>query len=280
MDEKHSTLPALPAGRSEPAATDQTGTEEPSPPMEPEAPPEEETGHVLDGNYRKVYESEFHQFPVDMRLAAARAVSGVALMALCLDPEPKVIHAVLENALVGLDHARLIAAHHHNPAGLEAVAARSQFLRDGQVQRNLLRNHQATDGLLRKMLGSGTLLQLFKLTVSREITERAKRMSRETLRHKFAQGNGEECAGLIFTTEGRCLGTLIGMQFDSKTTALLCRRTYNSTLLIQNLARFPGTPPAVVKHMLMQPLVKRSPHLKQLLLKHSNCPTEVKKLLV
>jgi len=225
-------------------------------------------------NFRRIFERDLRPLPPDARMAAARSADGALLMALCLDPDPRVIIRVLENALIGLPHARLIAEHHRNPVGLEALVARSAFLQDDAVRRLLLRNVQTPESVLRKLFSSSNLSQLFKLSVSRESTERAKRAARDALRRRFLQVGGEECAALIFTTEGRCLPLLLGLQFDGKTTALLCRRTYASTLLIQNLARFPGTPPAVIRHLLNQPMVRRTPHLRQLLLQHANCPSE------
>lgn len=228
-------------------------------------------------NYRRIFERDLHPLPPDARMAAARQADGALLMALCLDPDPRVIIRILENALIGLPHARLIAEHHRNAVGLEALAARSAFLHDEAVRRLLLRNPQTPESVLRKLFQSSNLLQLFKLSVNRESTERAKRAARDALRRRFLQVGGEECAALIFTTEGRCLPLLLGLQFDGKTTALLCRRTYASTLLIQNLARFPGTPPPVIRHLLAQPMVRRTPHLRQILLQHGNCPSEAKR---
>jgi hypothetical protein len=228
-------------------------------------------------NYRRIFEHDLRPLPPDARMAAAREAEGALLSALCLDPDPRVIIRVLENALTGLSQARLIAEHHQNPVGLEALSARSAFLQDEAVRRLLLRNVQTPESVLRKLFLSSNLLQLFKLSVSRENTERAKRAARDALRRRFLQVGGEECAALIFTTEGRCLALLLGLQFDGKTTALLCRRTYASTLLIQNLARFPGTPPPVIRHLLNQPMVRRTPHLRQLLLQHANCPSESKR---
>lgn len=228
-------------------------------------------------NYRRIFERDLHPLPPDARMAAARHAEGALLAALCLDPDPRVIRLVLENALVGLPHARLIAEHHLNPVGLEALAARSAFLHDEAVRRLLLRNVQTPESVLRKLFQNSNLLQLFKVAVSREVNERAKRAARDALRRRFLQVGGEECAALIFTTEGRCLPMLLGLQFDGKTTALLCRRTYASTLLVQNLARFPGTPPPVIRHLLSQPMVRRTPHLRQILLQHANCPAEAKR---
>src|SRR5690606_34757629 len=101
--------------------------------------------------------------------------------------------------------------------------------------------------------------------------------ARQELRRSFQQASAEERVGLMFTTEGRCLTMLIGLSFDSKTTALLCGRTYNSTLLIQNVLRFSATPPPLIAHLAKQNSVRRTPSLKKLILQHPNCPSQVKK---
>jgi hypothetical protein len=75
---------------------------------------------------------------------------------------------------------------------------------------------------------------------------------------------------LILTTEGRCLTLLVGLVLDSHATALLCRRTYVSTLLIQNLARWSAAPPALIAHLRRQDVVRRNQALRQLLERHPN----------
>ncbi len=230
-----------------------------------------------DGDYRRIFEMTFHDLPRDVRASAARTAEGAALSALCFDPDPQVIRAVLENAVCGLQHARLIAAHHGHSAGLFALVERAVFSRDAEVRRLLLRNGQTPDSVLRRILGSLALQQLFQFNISRENSERAKRMLRSILRRQFMRAQAEERVGLIFKTEGRCLNLLIGLTFDSKTTALLCRRAYQSTLMIQNLARFPGTPPALIMHLLKQQIVRRSQPLRGLLLRHHNCPADQKR---
>ena len=228
-------------------------------------------------NYRKIFETQFHDLPRDVRAAAAGTAEGSALSALCFDPDPMVIKAILENMQTNLDHARLIANHHRHSTGLAALAERAQFARDAQVRRHLMRNPQTTEPVLIKVLNPLPLQQLYPLNISRENSERAKRVLRQVFRKKFQQSSAEERVGLIFSTEGRCLNLLIGLTFDSKMSALMCRRSYHASLIIQNLARFPATPPAVIGHLLKQQVVRRSPALRKILLRHSNCPTELKR---
>lgn len=228
-------------------------------------------------NYRKLYETELKSLERDQRVKLAGEAEGPTLCALCFDADPGVIRAVLENMKVGLEHARLIAAHHRNGVGLDALARRVELLRDGQVQRLLLRNNQTSDPLLKRLLSNKPLTQLFQLNRGRELTERAKRSARQELRRSFQQSSAEERVGLIFTTEGRCLPMLVGLSFDAKTTSLLCGRTYTSTLLIQNVLRFSATPPPLLAHLAKQNSVRRTPSLKKLILQHPNCPSQVKR---
>ncbi len=240
---------------------------------------DEESGEAVveQASYRKLYETELKPLERDQRVKLAGEAKGATLCALCFDADPGVIRALLENTTVGLEHARLIAAHHRNGVGLDALARRVEFLRDGHVQRLLLRNNQTGDPLLKRILSKKPLTQLFQLNRGRELTERAKRAARQELRRAFQQTSAEERVGLIFTTEGRCLAMLIGLSFDAKTVALLCGRTYNSTLLIQNLLRFSATPPPLIAHLAKQNSVRRTPSLKKLILQHPNCPSQVKR---
>lgn len=227
--------------------------------------------------HRNLFESELHRLPAGKRAALAKTATDDVLVALCYDPDPKVIHAVLGNLQCGLEHARLIAEHHRNPAGLEGLGRNARLIRDEQVRRLLLRNVQAPEALLRRALGPLTLQQVFKILTGRDNTERAKRLARKVFRQKFQQATADQRVALIFKSEGRCLQLLIGLPLDGKTTAYLCRRAYQSTMLVQNLARFPGTQPQLIRHLFRQPILKRAPHLRKLLLKHPNCPAELKR---
>ena len=227
--------------------------------------------------HRKLFESELRKLERDVRVRLAGRASDPVLSALCFDPDPAVINGVLSNHSLGSQQARLIAEHHHTAAGLEALSRKSQLMRDQTVFRFLLRNLQTPDSVFRRMFSPLPLVQIFKSTLGRECTQRAKRIAREVLRQKFQRGEGEAKAALIFKTEGRCLNQLLGIPIDQKTTMLLCRRTYNSVILIQNLARFPATPPKLITHLLKQPAVRRQQHLKRLLKRHPNCPASAKR---
>ena len=232
---------------------------------------------VRDRNYRKLFETTLHALPTDQRVDLARQGHGAELAALCFDPEPEVVLAVLANDEVGLQHARLIAAHHYNPAGLTNLANDRRFLRDRQVQRFLLRNNHTNEAVMRRILQARPLLAAYRTVTSRELTDRAKRCALQALRHSFSQASSEERVALIFKSEGRCLMRLQGAALDGKTTAMLCSRSFTSTLLIQNLLRWPATPPPVLARIASQPTVKRNRALQQQVLRHPNCPAKLKR---
>lgn len=238
---------------------------------------DQEIDEATSGSYRKLYATTFRGMERDLRIAQAHGASGDLLCALCFDPEPGVIQAVLENIELRLMHARLIAEHHQNPIGLDALGRRAEFARDTAVRRLLMRNIQAPDALLRKVLSQLSLPLLFRANMGHENSERARKVGREVLRHKFTQASPEERVTLILRTEGRCLQVLVGVTFDQKMTSLLCSRSYQSTLLVQSLARFPALPPVLITTLLKQPLVQRSVPLKKLLLQHKNCPSSLKR---
>jgi hypothetical protein len=220
--------------------------------------------------HRQLFEQRLHPQPVDERLAQARVAVEPELSAFCFDPTAEVIRAVLENPRVGPVHARLIAAHHRTSAGLEALGGRVAFTNDGGVRRSLLQNPLLPTGLYRRLWSTRRLLEQYLVATSRDAPEQVRAMARDLLRASFNQRTGEERAELILTTEGRCLATLVGLTIDGHTTALLCRRTYVSTLLIQNIARWSAAPPQLIAHLRRQDVVKRNVPLRQLLERHPN----------
>jgi hypothetical protein len=242
-----------------------------------DAPPDEETPEHVEADSaaaspRQLFETRLHPLPEDTRAGLAGTAVEPELSAFCFDPVPQVIARVLGNPRCGLVHARLISAHHRNAAGFEALAARAEFLHDGEVQRLLLRNPQTPAHLLRALLLKRRLPDLYRAGHDREVGERARGAARELLRERFAKGSPDERAELIVITEGRALAALSGLSLDGRTTALLCARPPSSTLLIENLARWPATPPTLIAHLLTQPMVQRSPPLRTLIKRHPNAP--------
>jgi hypothetical protein len=249
------------------------------PPVEPadgEVPDGEqpEAADEPSGTHRQLYETSLGQLSAEERAAKARAAQEPELSALCFDPLPAVIHGLLENARFALPQARLVATHHRTPAGLEALAARAGLCADAGVRRALLRNPQLPASLLRRLQANRRLLEQHKLVVSRDVPEQTRRAARELLRTRFSTAEAEERVEVVVKTEGRCLSSLAGLPIDGKTSALLCSRTYTSTLLVQNISRWAAAPPALIAHLLKQELVRRSPALKLLLQRHPNAPAE------
>ncbi len=241
-----------------------------------EDPAEQETEETVSlavakaATHRQLFEHHLHARPQEQRVAQAAVAVEPDLSAFCFDPTAEVIRAVLENPRVGGIHARLIAAHHRTVAGLEALGGRTAFTNDGGVRRALLQNPLLPTGLYRRLWSTRRLLEQFLVATSRDSPEQVRAMARDVLRASFNQRAGEERAELILTTEGRCLASLVGLTIDSHATAILCRRTYTSTLFIQNIARWSAAPPQLIAHLRRQDLVKRNPVLRQMLERHPN----------
>lgn len=222
--------------------------------------------------HRQLFETRFHPLPPDERAEAAAVAEDPELSALCFDSVPVVIRSVLDNPRTGLAHARLIAANHRNPVGLQALAARESFLHDREVQRLLLRNVQCPEEIVRRILTSRRLVEIHATCQSRELPEKNHRTALSVFRGRFGTASPEERVDLILTTEGRALATLSGLSLDGRSVALLCARGISSTLLVENFGHWTATPPALIAHLLRQPLVRQSPALKLLLQRHPNHP--------
>jgi hypothetical protein len=235
---------------------------------------EDEGAEVPDqaGTHRQLYETQLHPLTADERAALAAVAPEPHLTALCYDPLPAVIKALLQNPAAGLTHARLIAQQHRHPLGLDALSGRGAFVQDAGVRRWLLRNPQLPASLFNRLFGNRPMRALYLSATSREIPETTRRLSREALRRRFATAEAEERVALIIRSEGRALPLLISIPVDGRTTAQLCGRTYSSTLLVQNLARWIAAPPALSSHLLRQEMVRRSPSLRTLLQRHPNAP--------
>jgi hypothetical protein len=251
-----------------------------APGLSPSLPPESESepiGETDELNYRHIYETRFRMLDVGLREEAARRASSGELFALCLDPSAQVVSALLENPQFGPGHARSVAQHHATDRGLEILARRAQLLRDSHVQRRLLQNIQAPDVVLDRVLRLKRLIDVYRLSVDRDLPERNRVRVRSRLRPIFTRAEPEDRVALIMKTEGRCLINLSGCAFDSRTTQMLCTQTIASTLFIQNLARFPATPPLLIAKLLRSAPVQRQPQLRALLMKHPNAGSEAKR---
>ena len=241
-----------------------------SPASEPEKPEQQRLA------LRRLFEERLSQFPADSRTRLAGQLGDPELQALCFDPLPNVARALVENPRFGLVHARLLAAHHPHPTGLSALTKKEAFLRDAEVQRMLLRNVQTPPVLLQRIFHQRRLIDLFNLSIGREMPEKNKIASREAFRGRWSSGLSEEKVDLLFRTEGRVLAQLVGLAMDQKSAALFCHRTVTSLLLVQNLARWAGTPPSVLAHLLKQAVVRNQPQVRMLIMKHPNLPSHAR----
>ncbi|HVJ90803.1 MAG TPA: hypothetical protein VM580_13450 [Labilithrix sp.] len=232
-----------------------------------------------EGEYRKIFETVFRPMTKDQRIAEAARAAGAHLLALCLDPDPQVIYAVLSNSRAGLDHARLVAFHHRTSVGLEMVAKRAEIVADAIVQRRLLRNPQLPATILNRIASPKPILEAYKLAIERDIPERTRTMMREILRKKFMLSSSDERAALLLKTEARCLVLLSNCSLDAHATQILCSKQTYSTLFIQNVARWSATPPALLSHLLKNAVVRRNQGLRKMLLKHANTPSDIKRNL-
>jgi hypothetical protein len=209
---------------------------------------------------------------VEERALRAPAAVEPDLSALCFDPSAQVVLALLRNPRFGLGQARLVARHHRDGHGLEALCANAAFSSDEVVRRELLKNPQLQAGVIRRLWAGRRPLEQWKWSASREVTEQSRRTLREVLRARFTTCTPEDRLEVILKTEGRALASLAGLPIDSKTTAMLCARSYGSATLVQHLARWSAAPPVLVAHLLRQPLVQRQPALRNLLAAHPNAP--------
>lgn len=265
------------AKREDEAAAAEAASSDGDDPEAEETPEETERRAAGAREYQRIYETVYHHMDRDARIAAAKTVTGENLLALCHDADPQVIAAVLTNPKANLEVARMIAQHHRTHAGLEHVGRRSEMVSDAQVQRRLLTNPQLPDTLLRKIVSPKLLTDVYKIAVNREIPERSRVLTREQLQKKFMLASPDERAALLIRTEGRCLALLVNCALDARTTQMLTSKTSYTVLFIQNLARWSATPPALLTHLLKQPLVRQNMGLKKMLLKHRNVPSDAKR---
>lgn len=101
------------------------------------------------------------ELKVEQRVAKAERGGADELCALCFDPSPRVIAAVLQNVALTAVHARMIARNHGARAGLDRLGSKPKLLNDKLVQRALLRNRWCSDELCSKVLRGRSMNQLY-----------------------------------------------------------------------------------------------------------------------
>jgi hypothetical protein len=232
---------------------------------------------IDEGNYLQVYKARWAPLSTDQRINAARGADRNDLLALCFDPDARVIGAVLENTGIGLDHARLIAFHHRTSTGLELLARRQDWLRDLLVERRLLRNPMIGAPVLARVIAPKSMHQTYKVAIDRDVPDLTRTKCRGFVRQKWQTAAPEERADLLVRTEGRCLAIMSGCTFDAKTTGILCGRPINSAVFVQAVAKFGASPPGLLAHLMKQPFVRKNPGLKKMLLAHPNMPGDIKR---
>jgi hypothetical protein len=272
-DEADGPLAPVPDEATDAPEGEEVGEDE-SETSDPEAAANQERN---ERSYRQIYETVYRPMERDLRLKAAKEVSGSDLLALCFDPEALVVQELLTNPNASVEHSRMIAQHHRTQMGLEAVARRAEHLKDGLIQRRLLRNPQLPPTILQRIVQPKLILDIYKTAIDREIPERSRILAREVLRKKFMLSSADEKAALLVKTEGRCLLHLTNCSLDSHATQLLCGKTTYTTMFVQNLSRWSATPPMLLSHLLKQPVVRNNMGLKKMLLKHPNMPSDAKR---
>ncbi len=252
--------------------------EEPEPESQREDEPETaQKDAELEANYRKLYETKLSRLDLDVRMKLAELGTGPDLFALAFDKDPQISRALFDNPHFNVDHARFAAFHHPTSFGIDRLATHNEFVKDPQVQRKLMRNPHTPELVVKRILSPKRLLEVYKVTNDRDVPDRQRMVARGTLRQKFTVAEPEDRLQLLWNTEGRCLTLLSGCPIDSKTTALFCARPVVSLMMVQNFAKYGATPPGLLSHFLKQNLVRRQVPLRNMLLKHPNCPSEAKK---
>jgi hypothetical protein len=263
-----------------PAVDEVAGGVTPSPAAWSEAPPPEQLEldpNLLDTSFKQLYDQRIKKLPLETRIALAGRQKREALFALCLDPEPVVIRAVLMNPEFVRSHARVIALNHPDPLGLELLADTRDLLEDAQVEWLLLRNPQLPNELARRILTPKGTNEVFALWADGGAAESARQLARDMIRSRFGAASAEERAALICGSDGNVLPALAGLMLDGRTTTILCTRSYTSVVFVRNLVKFNSCPGPLLTYLSKQALVRRNPQLRNMLFAHPNTPADAKR---
>jgi hypothetical protein len=245
-----------------------------------EAPPSEQLEldpNLFDTTFKQLYDQRIKKLPLETRIALAGRQTREALFALCLDPEPVVIRAVLMNPDFVRSHARVIALNHPDPIGLDLLADTRDLLDDAQVEWLLLRNPQLPNELARRILTPKGTNEVFALWADGGAAESARQLARDMIRSRFGAASPEERAAVICGTDGNVLPALAGLMLDGRTTTILCTRSYTSVVFVRNLIKFGSCPGPLLTYLSKQALVRRNPQLRSMLFAHPNTPAEAKR---
>ncbi len=181
-----------------------------------------------------------------------------------------------ETVKEGLDRIRSIAQHSQSAAELDVLARNPHIINDPAVQRHLLKNPVTPPHVLVRIFQTMNMFDLYNIIGGHEVNEPAKKSAREQLGVKFRRASAVECAQFIIRTEGRGLQYLMKERFTRETTDELCKHDITSLVLVGNLTIFSALPPALIRHLLKQPIVQRNKVMKSRFLKHANCPADAR----
>gem|GEM_PF-7068280 len=219
---------------------------------------------------RELYGQAFRGLTPSARAAKAQHATGQELLALCHDPHPQVVLALLANAGFGPLQARIVAHFHQNATGLDLLARHGELLRDPDVQRALLGNPRLTPSLAERVHAAASLDALYQHASDPALPAEVRRALGPVLRARFDAATPRERADLVYWSEGKALAFVEGAPLDAETAAALGRRAITSTELVLRLASHPGTPRSLLVALDQQPLVAGRRDLRELIRRHPN----------
>jgi hypothetical protein len=226
--------------------------------------------------YRAIYQQTLRDLTPLQKIEIARKGDDSLKCALCFDHDPHVIIALINSTGFGLAQARLVAAHHQRTEALEYLTRNPSFAGDHKVQMNLRRNPSTNALILSRLSRNKTLYQLYTLSSTQEVNERATTQARAALRQKYERSSPEQQAAFIIRTEGRCLRFFYKLGMETETARLFEHHKFASFVLVRNLLSFPGLPPEVLRGMSRAPFIWRLQGFRRQILHHTNCPPDVR----
>ena len=229
------------------------------------------------GDYRRTYAERYADLTPEERAKLAAEGDAATMRALCHDPLPRVITALMENPNFSVNEARIIAREHKSGVGLGLLAHSARMLADPEVRRRMIRNPHVSSQVIATLLRGKPLQSVYQISISHDVPENSRSFARTELRRTFGERSPDEKAALIIKTEGRVLPLIVGVALDGRTIAILVGRSAMSAMLIRNLAQWPTSPPPVLGHLLKLPQVQRDKSLQQVLQRHPNLPSALKK---
>jgi hypothetical protein len=240
------------------------------------APPADEPAPQL-GDSRKLYRETYADMELEQRIALAKTADSLIMRALAFDPVPRVISALMENPNFSVQEARVIAREHPSSVGLGMIASTPRMLADPEVRRRLLRNQHVSTQIMGLLLRGKPLISIYQVSISHDVPENSKSFARAELRRAFSTRDPEEKVALIIKTDGRVLALVVGIGLDGRTISMIVGRTAMSSMLARAFAQWPTTPPPILQAIYKLPQVQRDKSLMQVLLRHPNLPSQLKR---